>query len=117
MSCISCGAPLKNNEKYCPYCGSQNPMYSKSEYGAKVTVECVQPGTKKFIASCRLPDCVFRHNDKDEAMRIVKRQLASNLATKIIDELPIYMNDMQFDPRDLTVIFEVPVQIYDRHWL
>lgn len=116
MNCPNCGAPLHDNEKYCSYCGSQNPMYVKSEYNTKVSVELVQPGTKKFIASCALPDSILRHVGTEEAMKIVKRQLAGNLAEKIIDELPVFMNDMVFDPRDCMIRFQVPIQVYSREW-
>lgn len=116
MNCPNCGGVLKSNERYCSYCGSENPNFISRYSGLNfpaIKIEKIGSNVKRYCGEISIPEMIFRL-DSEQKQNAIKKQIALDLASVIVDDMKLYRADMiDLDPMTQTIKLRYTIKIME----
>lgn len=112
MNCPNCSAPLKSDERFCQFCGSENPGFLVKDTGIRIQVENRRPDDVRIRAYAKVPSVCAR-NARVNVDDMIRDQLVRQIAREIVEKKGYRMaTNVDLEEFAISVVLEVTVRDY-----
>lgn len=106
-NCPNCGGTVKHG--VCEYCGTHFETTQPMPTPPFIEVRCMHPNTTTYSIEYKIPR-EFLH-DMNRAIDVIRNGMARQLAERILQDFDICLEDMFYDPQNMTFTISKDIEV------